>query len=151
NSWEVRQAISQYLTKIPTNLKSDFESLLDDPSYLTIESALYNLWVNFPAERSKYLSKTRDIIGFSDKNVRLLWLVLHLNTPEYQSNKKADVYKELLSYTSPENGADLRMNAFQYLDLLKACNDTCKSNLEEAKTHHNWRMVKFAKQQLNQL
>ncbi|MEM9983345.1 MAG: M1 family aminopeptidase, partial [Bacteroidota bacterium] len=151
NSLEVRQAISQYLTKIPLNLKMQFESLLKDSSYLTIESALYNLWVNFPVDRSRYLSKTNDIQGFADKNVRLLWLVLHLNTPEYQSDKKTEVYNELLSYTGAEYNADLRMNAFQYLELLKACNDSCKLNLEQAKSHHNWRMVKFAKEQLNKL
>ena len=60
-SWKVRQAISQYVTKIPLELKSEYESLLTDDSYVTIESALYNLWVNFPTERSKYLFKTTKI------------------------------------------------------------------------------------------
>ncbi|WP_299523220.1 M1 family metallopeptidase, partial [Winogradskyella sp.] len=77
---KVRQAISQYVTQIPENLKTDYETLLDDKSYITIENALYNLWSNFPEERSKYLSKTRNIVGFSDKNVRLLWIVLNLST-----------------------------------------------------------------------
>jgi aminopeptidase N len=149
NSWKVRQAIAQYSTKIPLDLKSEFESLLHDPSYLTIESALYNLWVNFPIERSRYLSQTKNIEGFADKNVRLLWLVLHLNTPEYQSDQKAEIYNELLSYTNPEYHAELRMNAFQYLELLKACNEACQSNLEQAKKHHNWRLVNFAKSTLN--
>ena len=43
------------------------------------------------------------------------------------------------------------MNAFRYLKLMNACNDLCKSNLEQAKSHHNWRMVKFAKDMLNEL
>lgn len=151
NSLKVRQAISKYVTKIPEQLKSDYESLLNDKSYLTIENALYNLWVNFPLERSKYLTKTQTIVGFSDKNVKLLWLVLHLNTPEFQVDKKQAVYDELLSYTTDKHHADLRISAFQYLDLIKSCNLDCQSNLENAKSHHNWRMVKFAKQLSEQL
>jgi aminopeptidase N len=153
NSLKVRQAISQYVTKIPVAIKSDYESLLNDQSYLTIEKALYNLWVNFPLERSKYLSKTQYIYGFSDKNVRLLWLVLNLSTPFYQADNKQELYNELVSYTNEKYNADLRMKAFQYLDMIKSCNSECKENLETAKSHYNWRLVKFAKQlseQLNQ-
>ena len=151
SSLKVRQAISQYVTKIPKNLKTEYESLLNDKSYLTIESALYNLWVNFPEERSKHLAKTKKITGFTDKNVRLLWLVLNLNTPEYQAEKKEDVYNELTGYTNKNYNADIRINAFQYLDLLRVCNLDCKNNLEDAKSHHNWRLVKFAKQLSGQL
>ncbi len=48
-SLKVRQAIAKYLTKIPEDLKSNYESLLSDESYLTIENALYNLWAEFSA------------------------------------------------------------------------------------------------------
>ena len=146
NGLKVRQAISEHVTKIPVSLKLDYESLLEDESYITIENALYNLWVNFPLERSKYLSKTKNVSGFNDKNVRLLWLVLNLNTPEYQSDKKQAVYNELVSYTGVAYNADLRRSAFEYLDVIKGCEEQCKSNLETAKSHHNWRLVKFAKQ-----
>jgi aminopeptidase N len=144
-SLKVRQAISQFVTKIPSILKDNYETLLEDKSYLTIESALYNLWVNFPQERSKYLSKTKNIHGFNDKNVRLLWLVLALNTLEFQPENNNAFLKELMGYTGASQNFELRMNAFTYLDLIKACDADCQSNLEQAKTHHNWRMVKFAK------
>jgi len=146
NSLKVRQAISMHVKKIPKDLKWDYESLLDDKSYITIEKALYNLWVNFPLERSKYLSKTRHIIGFNDKNVRLLWLVLNLSTPYYEADNKQELYNELVGYTSEKYNADLRISAFQYLEMINSCNSECKSNLETAKSHHNWRLVKFAKQ-----
>ncbi|MDH7914364.1 M1 family metallopeptidase [Winogradskyella sp. SYSU M77433] len=151
NSLKVRQAIAQYMTVIPKGLKEEFESLLDDKSYLTIESALYNLWVNFPEERTKYLFKTRNIHGFSDKNVRLLWIVLNLNTPFYEADNKAALYNELVDYTSERYDADLRINAFNYLKMIKSCDDNCKKNLENAKSHHNWRLVKFAKELSEQL
>jgi len=118
---------------------------------VTIENALYNLWVNFPEDRAKYLNKTKDTYGFNDFNVRLLWLALNLNTLEYDSDKSDALFNELLSYTDPKHGFELRMNAFRYLELIKACNAECESNLEQAKTHHNWRMVNFAKDMLQRL
>jgi len=146
NSLKVRQAISKYVRQIPVGLKQDYESLLDDKSYVTIENALYNLWTSFPENRSKYLSKTRNIVGFNDKNVRLLWIVLNLNTPFYKADNKQTLYSELVGYTDQRYNADLRINAFQYLKMMQACNSQCKSNLDNAKAHHNWRLVKFAKQ-----
>ncbi|MCT4630982.1 M1 family metallopeptidase [Winogradskyella sp.] len=146
HGFKVRQAISKYVTKIPKALKENYETLLDDESYITVESALYNLWYNFPEDRVKYLSKTRNIVGFNDKNVRLLWIVLSLNTPFYKADNKQGLFEELVSYTNDKYNADLRINAFNYLNLMNACNDTCKANLENAKSHHNWRLVKFAKE-----
>ncbi|RED38619.1 aminopeptidase N [Winogradskyella eximia] len=146
NSFIVRQAISEHVTIIPASLKEDYESLLNDKSYITIEKALYNLWVNFPLERAKYLAKTRKIVGFSDKNVRMLWIVLNLNTPYYEADSKYELFNELVNYTDASYNADVRINAFKYLDLIKSCNEDCKKNLESAKSHHNWRLVKFAKE-----
>jgi len=146
NSLKVRQAISKYVRQIPVGLKQDYESLLDDKSYITIENALYNLWTSFPENRSKYLSKTRNVVGFNDKNVRLLWIVLNLNTPFYKADNKQTLYNELVGYTDQRYNADLRINAFQYLKMMQACNSQCKSNLDNAKAHHNWRLVKFAKE-----
>ena len=146
NGLKVRQAIAEYMTKIPESLKSDYESLLDDKSYVTIESALYNLWVNFPLERSNYLSKTRNLVGSSDKSLRMLWIVLNLNTPYYEADSNRALFDELLGYTDEKHNADVRINAFQYLNLIKSCDDACQANLELAKSHHNWRLVKFAKE-----
>ena len=66
---KTRQAIAKHLKQIPKELKKDYETLLEDKSYVTIENALVNLWVNFPDDRSKYLDKTKNIIGFNNKNV----------------------------------------------------------------------------------
>lgn len=148
NSLKVRQAISKYLRLVPNSLKSEYESLLDDKSYITVENALYNLWTSFPSERSKYLSKTRNLTGFNDNNIKLLWLVLHLNTPQYKADSKADIFSQIIHFTNSYQHSELRMRAFDYLKLMNACNDQCIQNLEQAKTHHNWRLVKYAKQLL---
>jgi len=145
NSIKVRQAIAQFLTKIPLELKEEYESLLDDKSYLTIEAALYNLWVNFPLERHNYLDKTKGIMGLSDNNVRLLWLTLSMITPDYAKELKQSHLNELINYTSPQFNFEIRMQAFTLLESLQAINPDVVKNLKEAQSHHNWRLKKFAK------
>ena len=151
NSLEVRQAISKYVQKIPLSIKSEYEGLLNDKSYVTIENALYNLWSNFPQDRAKYLQKTKNIIGFNDKNVRLLWLALHLNTLEYQPERKQEVLDELLSYTAPTEHFELRLNAFNYIKLLGAWDRPTLKNLWQAKHHYVWQFSKFAKKLIAEL
>ncbi|MFS4481764.1 M1 family metallopeptidase [Hyunsoonleella sp. 2307UL5-6] len=147
---KVRQAIASSLVDIPSELKEDYESLLNDKSYITIETALFNLWVNFPEDRFKYLNQTKDIIGFNDKNVRTLWLTLALVTEGFQPENKSRYFQELTEYTSPKYGFEVRQKAFQYLHQIKACNDECTSNLKQATTHHNWRFKQFSKSLLAQ-
>lgn len=145
NSLKVRQAIAEYLTEIPSELKADYETLLNDESYLSIEKALFNLWLNFPQERNKYLSKTKDIQGFNDKNVRILWLTLALITEDFEPENKNRYFEELTDYTDPIYGFAIRQNAFLYLQEIKACKEACAENLKQAAGHHSWQFSKFAK------
>ncbi|WP_417200351.1 M1 family metallopeptidase [Bizionia sp.] len=142
---KVRQAISKNLTKIPLGLKANYESLLSDKSYMTIESALYNLWVNFPEKRVDYLNQTKAIVGFNDKNVRLLWLVLALSTPEYDETNKQLYFNELVSYTSADYSFEVRQGAFSYLNALRVFPEPAILNLMDASHHYNWRFKSFAK------
>ena len=151
NTLHVRQAIAQYLSNIPDALKPMYESLLGDASYVTIEAALYNLWVNFPLERAKYLERTKDVIGFNDYNIRMLWLVLHLNTIEYQPERKQAVLMELINYTKPSYQFEVRLKAFEYLKLIDAFESQSIGSLLRATKHHNWRFSKFAKQSIIEL
>ncbi|WP_158851239.1 M1 family metallopeptidase [Algibacter sp. L1A34] len=145
---KVRQEVAKSMSNIPSEFKTEYESLLDDKSYITIETALFNLWSNFPLQRKEYLDKTKGIHGFNSKNVRQLWLVLTLITEDYEPKNKAEYFEELTNYTSPEYGFEIRQNAFQYLHQIQACNTSCKENLQEATKHHNWRFSKFAKELL---
>ncbi|WP_338733618.1 M1 family metallopeptidase [Mangrovimonas cancribranchiae] len=145
NSIEVRRAIAESMSKIPLALKEDYETLLDDASYKTKEAALYHLWNNFPDEREVFFNKTRNVVGDATRNVRLLWLVLALSTPDFEPDNDILFYNELVNYTSSAYNYELRISAFQYLEALRACNKTCQSHLEQAIKHHNWRMVTFAK------
>lgn len=146
-----RQAIAQNVTEIPLNLKINYESLLKDSSYLTIESALYHLWINFPEDREMYLNETSSIVGLSDKNVRQLWLALALSTPAYQVGKKEDFLNELISYSAPKYGFEVRLAAFNYLNSLGIFNEQILSNLVEASNHYNWQFKKYTKNMLEEL
>ena len=148
---KLRQAAAQYLSTIPSELKTEYELLLNDKSYITIETALFNLWINFPQERKKYLDKTKGIQGFSDKNIRILWLALTLVSSDFEDKNIRKAYSELTDYTSPKFGFEIRQNAFQYLNEIKACNYDCQENLKQATKHPNWRFSKFAKEMLKVL
>ncbi|MDO7136761.1 M1 family metallopeptidase [Algibacter lectus] len=142
---KIRQLVAQTLTKIPITLQVEYETLLADDSYSTIETALFNLWINFPRKRNFYLNKTKDVQGFNDKNIRQLWLTLALVTEDYETENKSKYFDELTSYTGSNYGFETRQNAFQYLHQIQACNALCHKSLEQATKHHNWRFSKFAK------
>lgn len=146
-----RQAIAHSLSKIPAALKVDYESLLNDDSYLTQEAALYNLWTNFPQEAAVYLEKTKDIIGFQDKNIRTLWLALALLTENYRDTEKQHFYNELNSYTSINYSFEIRKNAFQYLFGLQLFTDKNLADLVQACLHPNWRFASFSRELLDEL
>jgi aminopeptidase N len=151
NSLKVRQAIAQSFSKIPSELKIEYESLLNDKSYVTIEAALFGLWNSFPDEQSKYLIKTRGLEGFSDKNIRTLWLTLALLTDEYEPENDDLYFNELIDYTGSKYGFEVRQNAFSYLAWISSCGEVCQENLKQATKHHNWRFSKFAKQLLKDI
>ena len=143
-----RQIVAQSLKEIPLALKTDYESLLNDKSYATIEAALYNLWNNFPEDQEKYLEQTKNIIGFNDKNVRTLWLVLAILTDNDELGDSNDFFQELNSYTSPNYHFEVRQNAFNYLRWIRSCKEECMENLKDASKHHNWRFKQYAKRLL---
>jgi len=151
NNIYIRQTIANTLNKIPQDLKSQYESLLQDPSYATIEPALYHLWSNFPEDRHKYLDATKAVIGFNDKNVRILWLVLALSTRDYHTKQHQKFYNELSGYTSPKFHFSTRENAFTYLESLQAFTDQSLKDLVDGAVHHNWRFRNSCRKILDKL
>jgi aminopeptidase N len=147
----VRQTISEGLTQIPPQLKISYESLLEDKSYQTREIALMNLWINFPEDRTRYLESTQSQVGFNDRNIRLLWLTLNLATPEFQSEKATEIYKELEDYTSNLFSFQIREDAFGYLYQINAFSDEALKNLMDGCFHHTWRFKDFCRKLLKTL
>jgi len=144
NNIPVRQAVANTNSKIPEDFRLQYETLLDDKSYQTQEIALFYLWNNFPKHRSNYLEKSKDWVGFSDNNLKTLWLSLAVSTPEYDADK-ASLIAELINYSSPKFEAITRQKALEKLFAFQLINDVVLKNLVNATTHHMWQFSKFGR------
>lgn len=151
NNLLVRQAIAISLVRIPAELKAQYESLLTDESYLTREAAFYNLWMNFPEDRTRYLEAMEGIQGFHDKNIRILWLALNLATPGFDGAKQRDHYTELAGYTSPYYPFYIRQNALRFLFQLNSFSDQNLKDLMEGTFHQVGRFRSFSRKMLREL
>ena len=147
----IRQALAVSAGRVPMGLRKEFESLLNDESYVTIEHILYKLWIHFPTERIGYLDRTKNITGFPDRNIRILWLTLALLTKEYDPHKSGEYYKELSGYTSAEYPFEVRQNAFRFLYDTIGFSDRNLLDLIQAAQHRTWQFKKFAGTMLDQL
>ncbi len=149
---KTRQALCITTDRIPSGLKEQFESLLQDNSYITIENALYRLWISYPDLRITYLEKTKEIIGLPNKNVRLLWLFLAVLTKDYLDDvEKADYTEELFGYTAAEYSFEVRQNAFSLLAEVFPLTDQNLLDLINASVHHSWQFRNFARNLIERL
>ena len=151
NNIQIRQAIAMTMTKIPTELKTDYESLLNDKSYLTQEIALGNLCANFYEDRLSYLNKIDTVIGFRDKNIRQTWLFMALITKDYKQEKKELYANELKQYSSSNYGYVVREKAFEFIGYLSLWDLETIKNLVNASQHHYWRFRASSREILNKL
>ncbi len=147
----VRQAIAVSMDTIPKELKPDFESLLKDKSYVTIENALLKLWLAYPDETAALLNKTKGINGFLNKNVHMLWLAINLVTPEVDTGKTEEYYKELSNYTHTYWAYEVRENAFGYLYQINAFRDHNLIDLVKGARHPVTRFRNFCRELLDKL
>ncbi len=148
---QVELALASALNSIPKKLKTPMEKLLHSSSYATVEYALYNLWNNFDNDKKRYLDSTKHIVGFNNKNVRTLWLLLALNTPGYSTKQRASFFSELHKYTATNHSIGTRINTFKYLEILKSFNDQSIINLSVSATHPNWQFNKFCTKTIERL
>jgi aminopeptidase N len=151
NNLYVRQAVALSMRHIPKDFQMEYESLLNDPSYVTMEAALYQLWMQFPEKRIAYLNKTKGIEGFQNKNIRQLWLALALITDQYENTEKARYLSELKNYTATDYSFEIREKAFEYVNELQLWDLETLRNLVEACAHPTWRFSKFSKEMLHEL
>ncbi|MFE3869195.1 M1 family metallopeptidase [Flavobacterium sp. LS2P90] len=147
---QVRQIVAATVNEIPESFRMEYETLVDDKSYQTQETALYNLWNNFSEQRSEYLDKSKDWQGFNDYNLRTLWLSLALSTSGYAVDKEALV-KELINYSSTNYEANTIQNSLEKLLAFNIINDIVLKNLVSATTHHMWQFSKFGRDNIRKL
>jgi aminopeptidase N len=151
NNLYVRQAVATSLISVPRSLKTDYESLLEDDSYTTIENALLHLWMSFPEDKHRYLDLTKEVVGFQDKNVKLLWLTLNLATSDYQPEEKSKVFKELSQYTNSGYPYQVRRHAFGYLYQIDTFTEANYKDLLQGVFHPVWQFQKFCRELLDTL
>ncbi len=147
----VRQAIAVSIENIPGELMGEFISLLDDKSYLTLEKSLLKLWMQAPEQTGLWLEKTAKLEGYSDKNLRLLWLTINLVSPEIEPEKTQEYYKELSGYTREYYPFELRQNAFGYLYQIGAFSRQNLIDLLKASRHHSYAFRDFSRKLLDRL
>lgn len=147
----VRQAVALSLDNIPEPLLSHYEELLNDDSYITQETVMYQIWAHFPNKRISVLDKMKGRVGFQNKNIRQLWLVLALLTESYNDSQKSDYLEELKNYTSPEYSFEIREKALDFVDKLRIWDKETLRNLINATTHPAWRFAKSSRELLKEV
>ena len=148
NEVHVRQAIAKTMNEIPAQFKDLYFSLLNEESYITREMVLGTIWSKYPEEQKLLLDKTKLWVGFNDKNLRILWLTLALQTKDYELESKVKFYEELLDYASPKFETSVRQNAIEGLMYGNENDKNILPNLVNALTSHQWQFSKFAKERI---
>ncbi|MCT8340855.1 M1 family metallopeptidase [Flavobacteriaceae bacterium TK19130] len=151
NNLYVRQTVAMIMEEIPVSFQQEYETLLEDDSYLTKEIALQTLWMNFTDKRKEYLDRLNGVVGFQDRNVEQLWLALAFLTDAYSKLQKATFKSRLQGFTSSTYSFEVRQKAFEYINQLQLYNDDVIGNLINAAVHHNWRFRTFARDLLTEL
>lgn len=147
---KVRQAVAEILTKIPYSFKADFETLLNDKSYITREIALFRLWTNFPDDRERLITLSEDWIGLNC-NLKIAHLTLKIVGSNDNETRRDEAIKELEKYTKLPFEASVREPALETLIKLGKISDVVLEELINASLHHKWQFVKFAKDNMRAL
>ncbi|WP_161554606.1 M1 family metallopeptidase [Sinomicrobium soli] len=157
-NFHIRQALALSLDRIPPELKPEYETLLSDSSYVTVEQSLFRLWRNFRSDAPRYLDQTKHLEGFSDRSLRILWLALAVLTPDYPETaesrevKKAVWRNELIGYTSDNYAYEVRRNAFAIASQTGLFKDKAAlRNLVRACVHHTWNFASSSRELLGKL
>lgn len=128
-----------------------YDALLKDASYFTQEIALNALCKAFPSNRAVYLDKMDGVMGLNDKNIRMLWLTLALQTPNYRQEQKPAYYNELLSYAAVTEEAVVRQAALEKLLHLTPGDTNALALLPQTLVHHKWQLTKFGRDTIRKL
>ena len=150
NNLKVRQALAQSFIKIPSEYKKQFETLLNDESYLTKEIALFRLWSNFPDERNRYINLFQNENGLN-YNLKIAHLTLQLVSQQVGLDEKQNAIQELEQLTKSPYESGVRQNALETLINFKLISNSVLTSLIDASMHHKWRFVSYAKNELRKI
>ncbi|MBF02195.1 MAG: aminopeptidase [Flavobacterium sp.] len=150
NDIKVRQAVAEVLSRIPLSFKNDFETLLNDASYITKEIALFRLWTNFEDDRDRLVAMSKDWTGLN-YNLKLAHLTLAIVGSNDDAAAREKAVQELETYTQLPYEASVREPALETLIKLGKISDVVLEQLIDASLHHKWQFVKFAKDNIRVL
>ncbi len=139
----LRRAVVQKIISVPQEVKTDYEILLTDISYINVELALANLVKSFPAEGDRYLAMTKNEEGWRGKNIRIKWLELSVGLG------KKEHLDELIGYSSKSYEFETRQNSLMALKRLNYLDKQVAENLLDAAIYWNYKLVNTAKEVLN--
>lgn len=144
---EVNRAIVLSTQQINDYNRSVIQTLIDEPSYVTRESAMFLLWQDTKNKKELLLDlKSRwDTLS---PELNMSWLVLALSTPEF-TNAEKQLYLSLLrDYTDSKHSMITRQAAFDYLIQLDIMSEENYRDLIAACFHHVWRFYKTSREHL---
>lgn len=150
NNIKVRQTVAEVLKNIPLSFKPEFETLLNDASYITKEIALFRLWTNFKEDREKLIDLSKDWVG-TNYNLKIANLTLQIVGSNDDLERKQNAIATLEAYTQLPYESSIREAALQTLIELGIVTDSVLEQLIQASMHHKWQFVKFAKDNIRKL
>lgn len=136
----VRRAALQHANPIAKDLEPEFRKLLNDSSYVTVETALEKLSNRFPENTQAYLELTKNEVGNSGKNIRVKWLEIACGIDRQK------YMPELVGYTGASFEFRTRVNAIEALKRLNYCDEKLVAGLANAAAHFNTRLASPAEQ-----
>jgi len=150
NNIKVRQALAQSFTKIPENYKAQFETFLEDKSYITQEIALFKLWSNFKDDKTRYANFFEKENGLN-YNLKIAYLTLQIVNNQTEETAKLNAISALEEMANTPYESGVRQNAIETLLNFKLISNKVLTALLNASLHHKWRFVTYAKEKIREL
>ena len=150
NNLEVRQAVAQTVKTIPDDFRDEFESLLQDKSYITKEIALFKLWKNFKDDQYYYTQLSNGWEGLN-YNLKIANLTLKIVTKGISPSDKIETIAELEKMTQLPYESGVRQAAIETLLSLQIPSEQVLISILESTLHHKWQFVKFGKDKIRRM
>ncbi len=140
------------LDSIPADMEPLLSTALDSPSPTVRMYALLPLWSQFPEKRKAYLDRTKGFDDSSTHALRMIWIILAVETPDYLSRLASkQLIDELIEYASPRYNAETRAWALTWIGRLGIATPRAIEYARLAAKHFNPSLRNQARETLEKL
>lgn len=136
---EVRRAVLQSLSEVPSWSQADVEAMLNDSSYTIVARAAELLASTYPARAIEYAKRLKGCDG-AHYNVRITAARIRAEHGD------TTAWAELVDLASPSYDFMTRIAAMNALRALNWCDSTLVAHLIEARFHFNQRLAATARE-----